>query len=320
MKRKKYSLHSIARELGRSVSALSDEVRRNKTKHGYASAAAQQKSYVRRKYAKYQAMKIVDHPVLRKSVETKLWEDYSPEQVAGRIRRYEKHLPRISKNAIYGFLASVHGRSIEAYRVLRDKKRRKRKRRVKVGMLENRTFIEKRPQIIEKRGRVGDAEADFILSCKGGRGILLTLTDRRLRLPFIEKILPVSIPAVERALARIKRRFPELKTITFDNDILLQHHQRLEKILGVRVYFCHPYSSFEKGSIENTNGLIRRYIPKGSSIADYSRVFIRKIEIKLQNRPLKCLRYETPREALMRHRKRVLSSTTKKSPEMGCSD
>ena len=189
-----------------------------------------------------------------------------------------------------------------------------RRKRVKVGMLKDRVFIEKRPRIIEKRGRVGDAEADFILSGKGGRGILLTLTDRKLRLPFIEKILPVSIPAVERALMRIKRRFLELRTITFDNDILLQHHQRLERILGVQIYFCHPYSSFEKGSIENVNGRIRRYIPKGSNIATYSRPFIRKLEGRLQTRPLKCLGYATPEEALERHRKRVISAQTKNAP------
>ena len=134
--------------------------------------------------------------------------------------------------------------------------------------------------------------------------MLLTLTDRKLRLPFIEKILPVSIPALERALLRVKRRFSELRTITFDNDVLLTKHKRLEKLLGVKIYFCHPYHSWEKGSIENTNGIVRRYIPKGSPMENYSRAYIRKLEVKLQTRPLKCLDYETPGEAILRHRKR----------------
>ena len=82
-----------------------------------------------------------------------------------------------------------------------------------------------------------------------GKGILRTLVDRKLRSAFIEKVLPVSIRNVERAFLRIKARFPEIRTATTDNDLLLRHHKRLEKLLGIKIYFCHPYRSWEKGSM-----------------------------------------------------------------------
>ena len=154
------------------------------------------------------------------------------------------------------------------------------------------------------RGRVGDVEADFIVSGKTGNGILLTLVDRKLRVVFIEKIFPVSIQAVHEAFRRIKKKFPEIRTISTDNDILLQKHRELEKLLGVKVYFCHPYHSWEKGSNENANGQIRKHIPKGADISFYSKSFIKKVEDKLNGRFLKCLKYYTPSEVLERHRKR----------------
>ena len=105
------------------------------------------------------------------------------------------------------------------------------------------------------RGRVGDIEFDFIVSGKSGKGILLTVVDRKLRKAFIEKILPVSITELRTCISPDqKARFPEMKTATTDNDLLLQHHKRLEKLLGIKIYFCHPYHSWEKGSIEDVNG------------------------------------------------------------------
>ena len=115
------------------------------------------------------------------------------------------------------------------------------------------------------------------------------MVDRKIRKTFIEKILPVSIKNFEQAFLRIKKRFPEMRTATTDNDLLLQHHRRLEKLLNVKIYFCHPYHSWEKGSIEHMNGVIREDIPKGSEISKYSKRFIRKIEEKINRRPMECL-------------------------------
>lgn len=150
--------------------------------------------------------------------------------------------------------------------------------------------------------RVGDAEFDFIVSGKSGHGIVLVVTDRKLRISFLEPIYHVSILAVHQVAARIKQRYPEWKTGTTDNDLLFARHQELEKELGIRIFFCHPYHSWEKGTIENTNGEIRHDLPKGSDVSKYAKVFFQKIEKKLNDRFMKCLRYRTPNEAIRKHR------------------
>lgn len=302
LRKKKYTMRDIARALNRSVSTISDEISRNKVKAKYDAAQAHHKAYVRRREAKFQWKKIAKDSALKKYVEGKLCEDRSPESVAGRLKYVECRLPYASKDSIYRYLKSVHGRKLEAYRATLWPK--KRLRRTRADKLSGRTFIDKRPRIINTRGRVGDVEADFIVSGKTGRGILLTIVCRKLRIAFIEKILPVTIENVHRAFLRIKKRFPEMRSVSTDNDILLQKHKELEKLLGLKIYFCHPYHSWEKGSNENANGVIRRYIPKGADISFYSASFVRKIERKLNNRYLKCLRYKTPYEKLAEYRKR----------------
>lgn len=296
-------MRNIAGVLRRSVSTVSDELKRNRVRGSYDPRKAHHKAYVRRKYAKYQGMKIVGHPRLRAFVEQALWESRSPESIAGRIKNHERYLPRISADSIERFLRSIHGRRIEAHRRQLIRKRSWRRKRPKVTRLKDRKFIDIRPKIINRRGRIGDVEADFILSGKSGRGILLTIVDRKLRLSFLEKILPVSIKNVHRAFIHIKKRYPELKTITTDNDLLLERHQELEKLLETTIYFCHPYHSWEKGTIENTNGEVRKSIPKGSDISQYSRSFIRSVEVKINHRYMECLKYRTPKEALELHRK-----------------
>jgi IS30 family transposase len=257
---------------------------------------------VRRQNSKYQAMKIVEHSKLKDFIEKSLYDGQFPGNIAGRVCKREKNLPRIGKDSIYRFIGSVYGRKIENFR--NKKKRWRRGRGKKVTQLEDRVFIGKRPKAINDRKRLGDAEADFIVSGKSGRGILLTVADRKIRASFIEQILDVSILNVEQAFREIKKRFPELKTITTDNDILLKHHKVLEKILNVKIYFCNPYHSWEKGTIENTNKHIRKEIPKGSDISKYSKRFIRAIEEKLNRRFMEVTDHETPSEALERMRKR----------------
>lgn len=230
----------------------------------------------------------------------------SPEAIAGRIKYHEKNLPRVSKDTIYRFLRSPHGRVIGL--ILKKKKRPKRRR--KITKLQDRVFIDKRPKIIEKRMRAGDAEGDFIVSGRGGKGVLLGVEDRKLRVVFLELIHRVTIDEVHAALVRIKSRFPEMKTLSLDNDILFQMHQTLEKLLEVKIYFCHPYHSWEKGGIENVNKAIRKFIPKGSNLARYDRSEIQTVEDFLNDRYMKCLQYATPREKLKQYRDRKW--TTKK--------
>lgn len=302
MSRKRYSLHDIAKELKRSVSTISEERSRNKVRGIYDSRKAQHKTYVRRKYAKYQGMKIVSDKRLRTFIEEKLYDDQSPRAISGRLKYHEKNLAYVSKNSICRYIKSVDGRRIEYYR--NHKQQRRRRKRTKKTCLHDRRSIEKRPKHIEKRYRCGDAEADFILSGKSGNGILLVVEDRKTRSTFLEQICTVTILHVHNAFMRIQNRFPEMETITTDNDILFQKHKELEKLLNVRIYFCHPYRSWEKGEVENTNKCIRRDIPKSSNISSYSRSFIEKLEQKLNRRMMECLQYKTPSEVLQEVRKR----------------
>jgi IS30 family transposase len=262
----------------------------------YVPKKATHKAYVRRKYSKFQSMKIVKNKELREMIEEMLLDDQSPKNISGRITKHEHHLPAIGKDSIYDFIGSVYGRKIEIHR--KNKKRKRGSKRKKSEKLPLRTFIDERPQCINKRERLGDAEADFIVSGKNGKGILLTMADRKTRNSFIEKITTVTIENVHKSFLKIKERFPEILTITTDNDLLLQKYEELEKLMKVKIYFCHAYHSWEKGTIENTNKYIRREIPKGSDISKYSKKFIKKVEEKLNRRTMECIDHLKPKEAL----------------------
>jgi transposase, IS30 family len=314
-------MRDVARSLSRSVSTLSEELRRNRVKGAYDPRKAHHKAYVRRKYAKYQGMKIVGHASLFAFVKDKLREGRSPASIEGRIKSHEKALPVVSADSIERFLKSVYGRSLQAQRQRQKRLRSRRRRRKKHAKLKDRKFIELRPPIAGRRGRVGDAEADFIVSGKEGTGVLLTMADRRIRVSFLEKILPVSIENVHRGFMRIKERYPELRTITTDNDLLLKKHKELEKLLSSKIYFCHAYHSWEKGTIENVNGEVRKYISKGSDISGCPRGFIRSVEARLNDRYMECLGYATPQEALdsYRRKQKQRRGRNKKKKER-CSD
>jgi len=278
----------------------------------YTPKKASLKSYQRRRNAKYQGMKIVKDSELRKFVETQLLAGQSAEDISGRLKfKREKGIPFVSKESIYRYIKSPYGRKIEAK--LKRKKKTGRKRKNKTT-LDGRTFIDKRPKHINDRKRFGDAEFDFIVSGRGGKGILLVVTDRKLRVAFLEPIYSVSIAAVHAAALRIKKRYPEWKTGTTDNDLLFARHKELERELGIKIYFCHPYHSWEKGTVENTNKEIRKDMPKGSEISKYPRSFFWGIEKKLNDRFMKCLKYMTPAEAVasLRGHKKIRSQAGKK--------
>ena len=309
MLRKDYSLTDIAHALHRAISTIFDEIKRNSVKGEYDPDKARLKAYVRRHNASYRGKRVVNCQELKQFVELNLLDGQSPEAISGRIKYHEKGIPNVSKNTVYRFLRSPYGKIIG----LKLKKKKYRKQRSKVTQLEDRIFIDKRPKIIEKRGRVGDLEIDFIVSGRGGKGVLMVAVDRKLRIVFLELILEVTVDNVHTACQRIKRRFPELKSLTLDNDILFQMHQILQQLLDVPIYFCHPYHSWEKGSVENRNKIIRQFIPKGDDLSKYDKEYIKLIESYLSERYLKCLKYATPKEKLNTHRTR--KKKTKKTAD-----
>jgi len=231
-------------------------------------------------------------------------DEQSPEAISGRLKYQEKSLPYVSKDVIYQYLRSPYGNIIG----LRLKKKKRPVRRKKLIELKDRTFIDKRPKIIDSRARVGDVEADFIVSGRGGKGIMLTVICRKIRVAFLEIIYDVSIDKVHGSFVKIQKRFPEMKSITTDNDLLLKMHKTLEKLLELKIYFCHPYSSWEKGTVENLNGIVRKYIPKGSDLSKYDEEYISIVEEKCNQRFMKVLKYKSPEEKLKEHRKRKLNT------------
>lgn len=284
----------IGKTLNRGASGIWYELQK-KRKHGrYDAEYAKHLSYVRMRYNRAVGKKIARNPVLRGFVEKHLLDDQSPEAIEGRLGRVESDTEYVSARAIERYIRSPYGRRIEAHRAKIFRKRWR--RRVPKTTLAGKRMISKRPKKINERKGLGHMEGDFIVSGKSGKGILLALVDRNNRKALLERILPVSVRNVERALLRMQKRFPDIKTITFDNDILFLEHQRLEQKLGVSIYFCHPRSPWEKPSIENLNKWLRRYVLKSSDISRYSRLFFSKLEAKANRRFMGCLGFSTPEE------------------------
>jgi len=246
-------------------------------------------------------MRIVEHSSLRRFLEHHLMDDQSPEEIAKRLRRIERNLPYVSASAIRRYIKSPYGRKIEWHRSKVFKKKRRhgaaRKR------IEGKRMISQRPSKIAKRWGLGHMEGDFIVSGRSGKGMVFALRDRKVRKNLLEKILPVSVRAVDRALGRMRKRYPEIQTLTFDNDILFLEHKKLEKKYGITIYFCDPHSPWQKPSIENLNKTLRRYIPKSSDISKYSRTYIKNLEAKLNRKFMDCLESRTPDEAYVQEQK-----------------
>lgn len=300
--RKGYSLRDIEEATGLRHSSIAYEVRvRTRKGRRYDAAYAKHHAYVKRKYSKTVGMKIVAHPDLRAHVEELLLDYQSPELLAERIRKRRTDLPYVSPSALRRYITSPYGRKIEAKRGTLIRKWR---RRTPTAVMEGKRMIDKRPKQINDRKGVGHMEGDFIVSGKSGEGMLLDLVDRNYRHTLLEKIWPVTTKRIENGLKRMKRRYPELQTITFDNDILMLEHKELERKLNVKFYFCHKHSPWEKPSIENRNKLMRKFIPKGADISKYSKRFVEKLEAFMNRRIMECLNHRTPAEMIMRYRKR----------------
>ncbi len=298
LQEKGYSLRNIATMLGRSPNTVTTEVRENATRGIYDPVKANHKAYVKRKYSKYQGMKVVDDNITRTYVEEKLREDWSPEQIAGRMKYVDTHIPYVSHQGIYKFIYSVYGRWVEPF-LRYGKKKKSNGGTTKKAPLENRTFIDQRPNIVGKRGRFGDWEGDFIVSGKNGSGALLVLVERKSRYPLIFKLKDRKVVTINAVLRKVFGSGQLIaSSLTIDNDICFRHHEQMSSIIGAPIFFCHPYHSWEKGGVENLNGLIRYYVPKKTDISQITDEYIKEVERKLQTRPRKCLKYKTPLEVM----------------------
>ena len=150
---------------------------------------------------------------------------------------------------------------------------------------------------VEKRLEFGHFEGDFIESGKDGKGSLLVLVERKTRYPFLAYLEDRSNANVNQLIEESLKDIP-IKSLTIDNDISFQKHDELSEILNSAIYFCHPQSPHEKGTIENRNKAIRRYVKKRADLSSFPKEHFKMIETKLRNRFMKCLNYKTPREVL----------------------
>lgn len=288
-----YSHREIGSALGKHHSSISREIKENSVNGVYDPHKAHHKAYARRKYSKYQGMKIRENSWLEKFIQKKLKLGWTPEEIAGRLKLENNNQTVVSFKAIYKYLNTPFGETFKKY--LPSKTWRKRKAKKSKKIIENQIFIDKRPEIINQRARVGDFEGDTLGVPKKSRATLAGLVDRKSLYFLAEKIsrLKETISAFERLLSLVKPL-----SLTLDNG---PENAKYE-ILKVPTYFCHPYTAWEKPLIENTFQRLRRYIPKKANLSDYSDEEISDIIEKMNNTPRKCLGWRTPKEVFSQER------------------
>lgn len=286
---------AIAEEVGVHKSTISREIKRNSGRKGYRPKQANERSLGRRGTA-YKRMKLI--PPVVEIITKRLIEDWSPDQISGRLKR--EFGITLSHETIYKFVANDKKEGGNLYTHLRQGHRKRKKRCGPTntrGSIKNRISIEERPTIVDKKNRVGDFERDLIIG-RHHKGAILTIVDRGTQLVLASKIDDKTSAGVEVATLNLLRPFSAcIKTLTNDNGKEFADHESISKKLRIPVYFCHPYSSFERGLNENMNGLIRQYFPKKSDFRPLTNKDIFKVVDKLNNRPRKTLNYATPIEA-----------------------
>ena len=288
---------AIAQTLGRHRSTIYRELERNRRKDGaYRWYTAGEKARGRRSRSRRNQRFTAGDWTL---VETWLREDLSPEQVSGWLRRFR--LLSISHETIYRYIWSNKRRGGTLYRHLRcaQKKRRKRYGRYDSrGRLAGKKPISERPPGAENRSRVGHLEGDTVLGTD--KHCMLTLVDRKTGFTIIGKLTARTVEATNRrAIELINNAARRVRSVTVDNGTEFHGYKHIEAATGTHFFFAAPHSSWERGTNENTNGLIRQYAPKRTSLAHLTQADCDRIADKLNNRPRKRLGFRTPAECFL---------------------
>jgi IS30 family transposase len=286
----------IAAALGRSPSTISRELGRNRTGEEYYAAQAQRQA--ERRCRERPLVRKMDDPQLNQTVRSRLAQEWAPEQIAGRLKQEHPAAPqcRVSAETIYAWIKrDPHREHWQSFLRRRGKRPWRRKN---AGATHCGARIHNRPEVIEQRLRLGDFEGDTVLGPPGTGG-LATLVDRKSRYTIIVKVQSKDADHVHE---KIKQRLKELdeehrRSITFDNGTEFARCHRLEKHLGLELYFADPGCPYQRGTNENTNGLIRQYFPKGTDFRDVTHDEVRRVENRLNDRPRQCLAFRTPAEA-----------------------
>ena len=297
-----YSKAEIARCLGRHRSTIGRECRRNRSFQGpYNPSTAQALANCRRR-AHLRRPK-TGRGRLMSYVAERLQNHWSPEQIAGRLSACAPSALKdltISHTTIYRWIWSDPQRARQFRPFLRIARKPRRKpygKPSRQGQILGKRSIDERPKEANERQRLGDWEGDTLVG-KGRKGYLLTCVDRASRYLIARKVKTCAAEPVARCLRQTIRRLPDSKrhSLTLDNGREFARPAELERRLCLKVFFAHPYHAWERGTNENTNGLLRQYLPKGSDLSLLSSVQLRSYVFALNHRPRKCLDYQSPFE------------------------
>lgn len=291
----------IARTIGRDKGTISRELRRNASGEYscYTPCQAQKRSEQRKLTARH-SRPLLKSKKIQHYVRQKLKLNWSPEIIAGRLR---KNGQAISHEAIYQFI--YHRDTPDREQLISQLCRAHRKRcikgkgrKVRKTKIPNRVSIDARPKAADHRKQVGHWEGDTLISRKS-KAALHSMTERVTRLLRLSKLKSKSAAETNKAVAKALKRFPPKakRTLTLDNGTENASHEELTEMLGIKCYFADPYAAWQRGSNEQINGLIRRYLPKGTDFSKIDKDQIKKIEKLINNRPRKCLGFKTPLEA-----------------------
>lgn len=295
LKKTKHSLTEIAEVIGVDKSTVSRELKRNRGQRGYrpqqahALASGRKQKSVPRITTEVWAM-----------VESLLRQDWSPEQISGRLKKEQKVC--ISHEWIYQYVLKDKQAGGDLYRHLRcQKKRRKRYGKYdRRGKLPNCRSIEERPAIVSTRKRLGDWEVDTLNGRKQKQAIV-TLTERKSRFTLLGKVSQRTAQAVRQQVCRLLLPVKDkVHTLTSDHGKEFADHEQIAELLQLQFYFAHPYAAWQRGTNENTNGLLRQYFPKKSDLQFVANKEIEQAMSRLNFRPRKCLAFRTPFEVFFK--------------------
>ena len=297
----------IALEIGVHPSTISRELRRNRDKiRGYSAEIAQ---VISTKKHKEKNKKFSLTKPIEKYIRSKLKQDWSPEQIAGRMK-LDIGMSVVHETTYrYIYTNKKNGGKLYKYLRHKNKKYHCRSNNYKArGTIIDRVMIDKRPKIVEKKNRIGDLEIDTVIG-KDHKGALVTVVDRKSKFVLIKNVPSKEASIVTKALIEMIQPIKAIaKTITSDNGKEFAYHKQVSAALDTDFYFANPYHSWERGLNEHTNGLIRQYLPKKSKFLNVSKDEIIMIQNRLNHRPRKALNYKTPYEVFFSEMSRKLAS------------
>ena len=299
----RHSLRAIARQLGRAPSSISREVRRNGGSARYRAAASDRAAWDRALRPK--PCKLACHPALRRTVSMKLRRKWSPEQIAGwlKVAFPGEVQSQVSHETIYRSLY-IQARGVLKKELLEHLRARRTIRRSRhaslkrsgLGQIKDAVSIRERPASVEDRAIPGHWEGDLIGGSKNS--YIATLVERHSRYVMLVKVANKDTESVISALIKQSQRLPRelYKSLTWDRGKELADHPRLTLETDIDVYFCDPHAPWQRGSNENTNRLLRQYLPRGTDLSVHSQAKLSAIARQLNERPRKTLQYQTPAE------------------------